>query len=135
MRRLPGPAVDRLSDGGNSRGSLRIVSGLAENTNSIFCDGSSEPRDSKWMSGSAESRNHQPRGKRAQRESLIRSNCALSRARPGDLCFSLDKDLHGCRSLSVVILRLRNMTALDATGLPGQFRPGSIEGSCCFRAD
>ena len=25
-----------------SRGSLRIVSGLAENTNSIFCDGSSE---------------------------------------------------------------------------------------------
>ena len=23
----------------NSRGSLRIVSGLAENTNSIFCDG------------------------------------------------------------------------------------------------
>ena len=43
MRRLPGPAVDRLGDGGNSRGSLRIVSGLAENTNSIFCDGSSEP--------------------------------------------------------------------------------------------
>ena len=27
----------------NSRGSLRIVSGLAENTNSIFCDGSPEP--------------------------------------------------------------------------------------------
>src|SRR5258708_7449207 len=27
----------------SSRGSLRIVSGLAENTNSIFCDGSSEP--------------------------------------------------------------------------------------------
>ena len=26
----------------HSRGSLRIVSGLAENTNSIFCDGSSE---------------------------------------------------------------------------------------------
>jgi hypothetical protein len=43
MRRLPGPAGDRLGDGGNSRGSLRIVSGLAENTNSIICDGSSEP--------------------------------------------------------------------------------------------
>ena len=42
MRRLPGPAVNRLGDGGNFRGSLRIVSGLAENTNSIFCDGSSE---------------------------------------------------------------------------------------------
>jgi hypothetical protein len=43
MRRLPGPADHRLGDGGNSRGSLRIVSGLAENTNSIFCDGSQEP--------------------------------------------------------------------------------------------
>jgi hypothetical protein len=42
MRRLPGPADDGLSDGGNSRGSLRFVSGLAENTNSIFCADSSE---------------------------------------------------------------------------------------------
>jgi hypothetical protein len=25
--------------------------------------------------------------------------CALSRARPGHLCFSVDKDLHGCRLL------------------------------------
>jgi hypothetical protein len=40
MRRLPGPADYRLGDGGDSRGSLRIVSGLAENPNSIFCDGS-----------------------------------------------------------------------------------------------
>jgi hypothetical protein len=32
MRRLPGPAGHRLGDGGDSRGSLRIVSGLAENT-------------------------------------------------------------------------------------------------------
>ncbi len=43
MRRLPGPAYYRPGDGGDSRGSLRIVSGLAENTNSIFCDGSPEP--------------------------------------------------------------------------------------------
>jgi hypothetical protein len=42
MRRLPGPAVDRLGDEGNFRGSLRFVSGLAENTNSIICDSSSE---------------------------------------------------------------------------------------------
>ena len=42
MRRLPGPAVNRPGNGGNSRGSLRIVSGLAENTNSIFCDSSTE---------------------------------------------------------------------------------------------
>jgi len=32
----------RLGEGANSGGSLRIVSGLAENTNSIICDGSSE---------------------------------------------------------------------------------------------
>jgi hypothetical protein len=41
MRRLLGPAHYRPSEGGNSGGPLRIVSGLAENTNSIFCDGSS----------------------------------------------------------------------------------------------
>jgi hypothetical protein len=43
MRRLPGPAVGRLGKEGNFRGPIRIVSELAENTNSIFCDGSSEP--------------------------------------------------------------------------------------------
>jgi hypothetical protein len=43
MRRLPGPAVDRLGEEGNFRGPVRVVSGLAEHTNSIFCDGSSEP--------------------------------------------------------------------------------------------
>ena len=42
MRRLPGPAVGDWATEVNSGGSLRIVSGLAENTNSIFCDGSSE---------------------------------------------------------------------------------------------
>jgi hypothetical protein len=36
MRRLPGPAVSRLGDEGNFRGPFRFVSGLAENTNSIF---------------------------------------------------------------------------------------------------
>ena len=38
MRRLPGPAVDRLGEEDNFRGPLRIVSGLAENTNSNFGD-------------------------------------------------------------------------------------------------
>jgi hypothetical protein len=42
VRRLPGPADDGLGDGDNSRGSLRFVSGLAENTNSIFCADSLE---------------------------------------------------------------------------------------------
>jgi predicted phage gp36 major capsid-like protein len=71
MRRLPGPADHRPGDGGDSRGSLRIVSGLAENPNSIFCDGSHGARGSKWMSGSAECRNQPPRGERAQRPLLI----------------------------------------------------------------
>ena len=44
MRRLPGPAIGRLSEGDQTpEAPLRIVSGLAENTNSIFCEGSSEP--------------------------------------------------------------------------------------------
>jgi hypothetical protein len=38
--------------GSNLRRLLQIVSGLAENTNSIFCDGPGA-RDSEWMSGSA----------------------------------------------------------------------------------
>jgi hypothetical protein len=51
MRRLPGPADYRLGEGGDSGGSLRIVSGLAENTNSIFCDGSTEPEAANgWLS-------------------------------------------------------------------------------------
>jgi hypothetical protein len=44
MRRLPGPADHRLGDEGDFRGPLRIVSGLAENTNSIFCDGALSSR-------------------------------------------------------------------------------------------
>ena len=42
MRRLPGPADCRLGDEDNLRGPLRFVSGLAENNNSIFGDGSTE---------------------------------------------------------------------------------------------
>jgi hypothetical protein len=43
MRRLPGPAETGRGDEGDFRGSLLYVSGLAENTHSIFCDGSCEP--------------------------------------------------------------------------------------------
>jgi len=68
MRRLPGPAECRLSEGAKcSGGSLRIVSGLGENTNSIFCE-AFVARGSKWMSGCAKTRNHQPRGTRAHDE-------------------------------------------------------------------
>ena len=62
MRRLPGLAGDRLGEGGDSRGSLRIVSGLAENTDSIFGDGSSELETANGCPVLLESRNHQPRG-------------------------------------------------------------------------
>jgi hypothetical protein len=68
MRRLPGPAGCRLSEGAlRSRGSLRIVSGLAVNTNSIFCDG---PRGQRQQMDVrfCESRNHQPRGMHAHDE-------------------------------------------------------------------
>jgi len=72
MRRLPGPADHRLGEGGDSRGSLRIVSGLAENTNSIFCDSSSELEAANGCPVLLESRNHQPRGKPAQLSILTR---------------------------------------------------------------
>ena len=67
MRRLPGPAGDRLGDGGDSRGSLRFVSGLAENTNSIFCDGFMQPEAANGCPVLQGCRNPQPRGTRAQR--------------------------------------------------------------------
>jgi hypothetical protein len=68
MRRLPGPAVCRLSEGDlSSRGSLRFVSGLAVNTNSIFCDGHQGLRQQMDVRF-CESRNHQPRGTNAHGE-------------------------------------------------------------------
>jgi hypothetical protein len=39
MRRLPGPAESGRGEEGDFRGSLLYVSGLAENPNSIFCNG------------------------------------------------------------------------------------------------
>jgi|GEM_PF-5094553 len=72
MHRLPGPADHRLGDGGDSRGSLRIVSGLTENTNSIFGADSSESQTANGCPVLLERRNHQPRGKRAQLSILIR---------------------------------------------------------------
>jgi hypothetical protein len=55
-RVLPGPAVADWATELNSRGLLRTVSGLAGNTDSIFCEGPTT-RCSQWMSGSAPSRN------------------------------------------------------------------------------
>jgi len=92
MRRMPGPADYRPGDGGNSRGSLRSVSGLAVNTNSIFCD-ASRP----------EAANGCPVLQRMQEPSAERHTCAaagpdqtnnaLSRARPAAACFFLGRRL------------------------------------------
>jgi hypothetical protein len=91
MHRLPGPADHRLGDGGDSRGSLRIVSGLAENTNSIFCDSSSDLEAANGCPVLLESRNHQPRGKRAQQKILIKLT-TRSPARVKETCaFPLTK--------------------------------------------
>ena len=81
----------------------RIVSGLAENTNSIFCDGLSA-RYSEWMSGSATA------GTIAERhicELVVPQHryCALLKKRASrDVCFLLTNDLHGRRPL---VQRLR----------------------------
>src|SRR5580693_782888 len=115
MRRLPGPADCRLSEGVHgSRGSLRIVLGLAENTNSIFCDGSHEP----------ETANGCPVLRRAgatRREAYTRrmnpeaASCAVSRPRPIHLRLPLTTDLHGSRRPNVL------KTAVSpAFGLGGQ---------------
>lgn len=89
MRRLPGPAHYRPGDGGDSRGSLRFVSGLAANTNSIFCDGSNQPETANGCPVLQRSRNHQPRGTHAQ-PTVLTISSALSRARTGISRFSLD---------------------------------------------
>ena len=72
MRRLPGPADHRPGDGGDSRGSFRFVSGLAENTNSIFCDGSTEPEAANGCPVLLRAGTTSREAKSAQRKLLIR---------------------------------------------------------------
>jgi hypothetical protein len=108
MRRLPGPAVDRLGEEGNFRGSHRVVSGLAENTNSIFCDGSSELEAANGCPFLREAGTISREAFRAQANDPIRRKRAL-RSAQGTSRFSLDNDLHGCRSYTrnraVVLVR------------------------------
>jgi hypothetical protein len=98
VRRLPGPAGDGLSDGGNSRGSHRFVSGLAENTNSIFCADSSE---SQTANGCPVLRRAGTTSREAQLRNggyLIRPIARSPKRAQKISCFSLDDDLHGCPS-------------------------------------
>src|SRR5436309_6819349 len=78
----------------NSRGSLRIVSGLAENTHSIFCD---DPRGSETVNGCPVLRRQEPspRGTRASCGFRQAQQCALLRSARQEDVFLLDKDLHG----------------------------------------
>jgi hypothetical protein len=87
------PTERRIS---NSRGSLRIVSGLAVNTHSIFCGG---PQGSETVNGCPVLRRQEPspRGTRASCRFCQSSPCALLRSAPQENLFLLDKDLHGCR--------------------------------------
>ncbi len=68
MRRLPGPADHRLGDEGDFKGPLPLVSGQAENTNSIFCDGSPSSRQQMDVRSCRDAGTIPPRGTRAQRK-------------------------------------------------------------------
>jgi len=70
----------------------RIVSGLAENTNSIFCDGP-RARYSEWMSGSANGRNHSREAHMRAGSSVASVLRAPQKARVERRVFSLDKRL------------------------------------------
>src|SRR5258708_24533209 len=79
----------------NSRASLRIVSGLAENTDAIFCD---DPQGSETANGCPVLRRQEPppRGTGASCGFWQVRRARSSEARVRRTVFSLDKDLHGC---------------------------------------
>ena len=91
----------------NSRGSLRIVSGLAENTHSIFCDG---PHGPETVNGCPVLRRQEPppRGTRVSCRFWQVRKCALLLKRASGESFSpLTRDLHGRRQNIVLESRLR----------------------------
>src|SRR5438552_5908566 len=91
----------------NSRGSLRIVSGLAENTHSIFCDG---PHGPETVNGCPVLRRQEPppRGTRVSCRFWQVRQCALLLKRASGESFSpLTRDLHGRRQNIVLESRLR----------------------------
>jgi hypothetical protein len=89
-RRKPNPSLD----------SPLTVSGLAENTNSIFCEG---PRGPEAGNGCPVLRTQgpQPRGTRCELK-IDREVGGLSSA-PRPPCFTLTRDLHGCRLISSIV--------------------------------
>jgi hypothetical protein len=97
VRRLPGPAGDELGEGYNLPRLPSVCFGTGREHKLKFLCGLFGVSNSKWISGSAESRNHQPRGTVAQPADSDQTDSAVSRARPEILCFSLDNDLNGCQ--------------------------------------
>jgi hypothetical protein len=96
MRRLPGPADCRLSEGDKcSRGSCVLFRDW-QRTLTQSSATALAARGSKWMSGSA-------RAGTTSREAPARTtkpditHCTFSRTRPGHLCSPLTEDSHGRR--------------------------------------
>src|SRR5258708_28368016 len=107
----------------NSRGSLRIVSGLAANPDSIFCDGPHRPETA---NGCPVLRRQEPppRGNTCGLRGSGRFGSARSSvARVRRVLFSLDKDLHGCR-LTESSPQKGLLGSWHATSSPK--RPGSL---------
>src|SRR5438552_2617519 len=96
----------------NSRGSLRIVSGLAENTHSIFCDG---PHGPETVNGCPVLRRQETTAERhtCELRVLIASIVRAPPKRASGESFSpLTKDLHGCRSVNHSTRNLSRTTAV-----------------------
>lgn len=92
MRRLPGPAGRRLSEGVKlQRLSPNCFGTGSEHKLNLLC-GLLGVLDSKWMSGSARAGTISREANTAYGNVLIRSRSAPSGARPEMLCFSLDRD-------------------------------------------
>ena len=82
MRRLPGPAVWRLSEGGQTPEALSELFRDWQRTQTQSSATALRSPRQQMDVRFCKSRNHQPRGTAAHGSILIRSQCALSRARP-----------------------------------------------------
>jgi hypothetical protein len=96
MRRLPGPAVCRLSEGANTPEALYELFRDWQRTPTQSSATALVARGSQWMSGSAKSRNHPPRGTSAHDDTCHHALRVLANA-PGTSLPPLTEDSHGCR--------------------------------------
>ena len=92
MRRLPGPADCRLSEGDYTPEALYELFRDWQRTPTQSSATAPVARGSKWMSGSAESSNHQPRGATAHHETWHHALRVLANA-PRTSLLTLDKRL------------------------------------------